>query len=38
VMVPRKVERVDVNLVQIASTPVALPHDPYDVALMLEEV
>jgi len=37
VMVPRAVERVDVNLVQISSTPTPLPEDPYDVALMLEE-
>jgi Fe-S-cluster-containing dehydrogenase component len=36
VMVPREVERVDVKLVQITSTPAALPDDPYDVALMLE--
>jgi Fe-S-cluster-containing dehydrogenase component len=36
VMVPREVERVDVNLVQIAATPATLPDDPYDVALMLE--
>lgn len=36
-MVPREVERVDVELVQITSTPAALPDDPYDVALMLEE-
>jgi Fe-S-cluster-containing dehydrogenase component len=37
VMVPREVERVDVELVQITSTPTALPNDPYDIALMLEE-
>jgi Fe-S-cluster-containing dehydrogenase component len=37
VMVPRAVERVDVKLVQLTATPVALPEDPYDVALMLEE-
>jgi ferredoxin len=37
VMVPREVERVDIDLVQIAPTPSALPEDPYDVALMLEE-
>ena len=35
VMVPRQVERVDVGLVQISSTPTPLPDDPYDVALML---
>jgi Fe-S-cluster-containing dehydrogenase component len=38
VMVPREVERVNVELVQIAPTPTALPADPYDVALMLESV
>ena len=37
VMVPREVERVDVKLVQITSTPAVLPDDPYDVALMLED-
>jgi len=37
-MVPREVEQVNVDLVQISSTPAALPDDPYDVALMLEEV
>ncbi len=37
VMVPREVERVSVELVQITSTPTALPDDPYDVALMLED-
>jgi Fe-S-cluster-containing dehydrogenase component len=37
VMVPREVERVDVELVQITATPVSLPEDPYDVALMLED-
>jgi hypothetical protein len=37
VMVPREVERVDVELVQITTTPVSLPDDPYDVALMLED-
>ncbi len=37
-MVPREVERVDVGLVQIMPTPGPLPRDPYDVALMLEEV
>jgi hypothetical protein len=37
VMVPREVERVDIDLVQITPTPSALPEDPYDVALMLEE-
>ena len=36
VMVPREVERVNVELVQIQSTPKPLPEDPYDVALMLE--
>jgi len=38
VMVPREIERVNVELVQISPTPVALPADPYDVALMLESV
>lgn len=38
VMVPREVTRVDINLVQIAATPAALPSDPYDVAAMLDEV
>jgi len=37
-MVPREVERVNVDLVQIEATPATLPDDPYDVALMLEEV
>jgi Fe-S-cluster-containing dehydrogenase component len=37
VMVPREVERMDVSLVQITSTPAALADDPYDSALMLEE-
>ena len=36
VMVPRAVEQVRVDLIQIAPTPAALPVDPYDVALMLE--
>ena len=36
VMVPREVTRVDIGLVQIRTTPSALPNDPYDVALMLE--
>jgi Fe-S-cluster-containing dehydrogenase component len=36
VMVPREVERIDIGLVQIQSTPKQLPEDPYDVALMLE--
>jgi len=36
VMVPREVERVDVGLVHIHSTPKPLPDDPYDIALMLE--
>jgi Fe-S-cluster-containing dehydrogenase component len=38
VMVPREVTRVNVDLVQIAPTPAALPEDPYDVAAMLEAV
>jgi hypothetical protein len=38
VMVPREVTRVDVDLVQISATPAPLEKDPYDVALMLEEV
>jgi hypothetical protein len=37
-MVPREVERVDINLVQISPTPASLPDDPYDVALMLENM
>ena len=36
VIVPREVEQVNVQLVQISGTPSALPEDPYDVALMLE--
>jgi Fe-S-cluster-containing dehydrogenase component len=36
VMVPAEVKRVDIDLVQIAGTAAALPRDPYDVALMLE--
>lgn len=36
VMVPREVERVNVELIQIKSTPKSLPVDPYDIALMLE--
>jgi hypothetical protein len=36
VIVPREVERVNVELVQISPTPSALAVDPYDVALMLE--
>ena len=36
VMVPPEVKRVDIDLVQIAGTAAALPRDPYDVALMLE--
>jgi Fe-S-cluster-containing dehydrogenase component len=36
VMVPREVKRVEIELVQIHTTPSALPNDPYDVALMLE--
>jgi Fe-S-cluster-containing dehydrogenase component len=38
VIVPREVERVNVELVQISPTPSALSDDPYDVALMLERV
>jgi Fe-S-cluster-containing dehydrogenase component len=38
VIVPREVERVNVELVQISPTPSALAADPYDVALMLENV
>jgi Fe-S-cluster-containing dehydrogenase component len=37
VMVPREVQQVNVDLVQISSTPTALQDDPYDVALMLED-
>jgi Fe-S-cluster-containing dehydrogenase component len=37
VMVPREVERVNIDLVQITPTPAPLPEDPYDIALMLEE-
>jgi Fe-S-cluster-containing dehydrogenase component len=37
VMVPREVEQVNVDLIQISSTPTALQDDPYDVALMLED-
>lgn len=37
VMVPREVKKVEIGLVQINATPPALPNDPYDVALMLEE-
>ena len=36
VMVPRAVEQVHVDLIQISPTPAALHVDPYDVALMLE--
>jgi Fe-S-cluster-containing dehydrogenase component len=36
VMVPPEIKRVDVTLVQISNTAAALPRDPYDVALMLE--
>jgi Fe-S-cluster-containing dehydrogenase component len=36
VIVPREVEQVNVQLVQISGTPSGLPEDPYDVALMLE--
>jgi hypothetical protein len=38
VIVPRDVERVNVELVQISATPAPLHEDPYDVALMLETV
>ena len=38
VIVPREVTRVNVELVQISPTPSALSDDPYDVALMLENV
>jgi Fe-S-cluster-containing dehydrogenase component len=38
VMVPKEVERINIDLVQIASTPASLREDPYDVALMLEEM
>lgn len=38
VMVPREVERVNIDLVQISPTPAPLPEDPYDVALMLEDM
>ena len=37
VMVPREVEQVNVDLIQISSTPTALQDAPYDVALMLED-
>jgi hypothetical protein len=36
VIVPREVEQVNVQLVQISGTPSGLAEDPYDVALMLE--
>lgn len=36
VIVPREVEQVNVQLVQISATPSGLAEDPYDVALMLE--
>ncbi len=36
VMVPPEVTRVDIGLIQIETTAAALPSDPYDVALMLE--
>ena len=36
VMVPPEVTRVDIGLIQIQTTAAALPSDPYDVALMLE--
>jgi Fe-S-cluster-containing dehydrogenase component len=38
VIVPREVERVNVELVQISPTPATLSEDPYDVALMLESM
>jgi Fe-S-cluster-containing dehydrogenase component len=38
VMVPREVKKVEIGLVQLNTTPPALPVDPYDVALMLEEL
>jgi Fe-S-cluster-containing dehydrogenase component len=38
VMVPREVKKVEIGLVQINTTPSALPNDPYDIALMLEEM
>jgi Fe-S-cluster-containing dehydrogenase component len=38
VMVPRTVERVNVDLIQITPTPANLHVDPYDVALMLESL
>lgn len=38
VMVPREVERVNIDLVRINTTPATMPADPYDVALMLEEM
>jgi Fe-S-cluster-containing dehydrogenase component len=37
VMVPREVEQVSVDLVQISSNPNASQDDPYDIALMLED-
>ncbi len=36
VVVPSAVERVNIDLVQVAPTPAPLPEEPYDVALMLE--
>lgn len=36
VMVPPEETRVDIGLIQIQTTAAALPSDPYDVALMLE--
>jgi Fe-S-cluster-containing dehydrogenase component len=36
VMVPPELTRVDIGLIQIQTTAAALPSDPYDVALMLE--
>ena len=36
VIVPREVEQVNVQLVQISGTPTTLQEDPYDVAVMLE--
>ncbi|HEY1213306.1 MAG TPA: 4Fe-4S dicluster domain-containing protein [Bryobacteraceae bacterium] len=38
VMTPREVQRVEVGLVQLQTTPLALPPDPYDVAQMLEGI
>jgi len=38
VMVPRDVERIEIDLVQIASASAAQTVDPYDIALMLESL